>query len=50
MLGNRVQGKGDLAAALEWAATVPGVLGALVVLDDKLAAWGQLTLLDLQED
>ena len=50
MLGNRVQGKGDLAAALQWAATVPGVLGALLVLDDKLAAWGQLTLLDLKED
>jgi ApbE superfamily uncharacterized protein (UPF0280 family) len=49
MLGNRVQGKGDLAPALEWAATVPGVKGALAVLGDKLAAWGDLTLVDLQE-
>lgn len=50
VLGNRVQGKGDLAPALEWAATVPGVKGGLLVLDDKLAAWGDLTLVDLQGD
>ena len=50
MLGNRVQGKADLAPALEWAATVPGVKGALLVLGDKLAAWGDLTLADLRED
>jgi ApbE superfamily uncharacterized protein (UPF0280 family) len=50
MLGNRVQGKGDLAPALEWAAAIPGLAGALVVLGDKLAAWGRLTLVDLQEE
>ncbi len=48
-LGNRVAQKGDLAPALEWAATVPGIKGALVVLGDKLAAWGDITLVDLQE-
>jgi ApbE superfamily uncharacterized protein (UPF0280 family) len=50
MLGNRVRGKGDLAPALEWAATVPGVKGALLVKGDKLAAWGDLTLADLYEE
>lgn len=49
-LGNRVRGKGDLAGALEWAAAVPGLKGALIILGDKLAAWGQLTLADLRED
>ncbi len=50
MLGNRVKGKSDLAPALEWAATVPGVSGALLVLGDKLAAWGKLALVDLHEE
>jgi ApbE superfamily uncharacterized protein (UPF0280 family) len=49
MLGNRVKTKADLAPALEWAATVAGVRGALLVLGDKLAAWGELTLVDLEE-
>lgn len=49
MLGNRVQGKADLTPALEWASTVPGIQGALLVLGDKLAAWGELTLVDLLE-
>ncbi len=48
MLGNRAHTKADLAPALEWAATVPGVRGSLLVLGDKLAAWGELSLVDLQ--
>lgn len=47
-LGNRVQGRGDLAGAVEWVAQwIPGVLGALVVLGDRLAAWGDIELVDL---
>ena len=46
-LGNRVRGRGDLEPALDWAAGVPGVLGALVVLQDRLAAWGDLTLVEV---
>lgn len=47
-LGNRVRDRGDLGAALKWAGGVPGVLGALAVLDDRLAAWGDLTLVEIQ--
>jgi hypothetical protein len=43
-LGNRIQRPDDLAPALEWAASIPGVDGALAVLDDKLAAVGDIEL------
>ena len=46
-LGNRVQGRGDLAPALEWVAKIQGVQGALVILGDRLAAWGELDLVEL---
>ncbi len=46
-LGNLAGSKADLAPALEWAQAIPGVLGALVILDDKLAAWGRIELLQL---
>ncbi|MBI5523899.1 MAG: UPF0280 family protein [Desulfarculus sp.] len=47
-LGNRVHNRGDLAGAVEWVAQwIPGVLGALVVLGDRLAAWGDIELVDL---
>lgn len=43
-LGNRIQRPDDLTAALEWAASIPGVDGALGVLDDKLAVVGDIEL------
>lgn len=41
---NRVQTVGDLAAAVEFASSVPGVTGVVLIKDDKLAAWGNLKL------
>jgi ApbE superfamily uncharacterized protein (UPF0280 family) len=46
-LGNRVQGAGDIAAALAWAAGVPGVLGAVVIVGEKLGVRGQVELVPL---
>ena len=46
-LGNRVQQAGDIAAALEWVATVPEILGAVVIVGDKLEAWGRVELVPL---
>jgi ApbE superfamily uncharacterized protein (UPF0280 family) len=43
-LGNRVKHAGDIAAALEWAAKVPELLGAVVIVGDKLGAWGRVEL------
>ncbi len=46
-LGNRVQTANDIAAALEWVATVPDLLGAVVIVGDKLGAWGRVELTPL---
>ena len=47
-LGNRVRTAHDLSPALDWAAGVDGVEGALIVLGSKLAAWGKMELVHLQ--
>jgi ApbE superfamily uncharacterized protein (UPF0280 family) len=48
-LGNRIQRPGDLTPALEWALSIPGVDGALAVLDDKLAALGDIELVPAEQ-
>ncbi len=46
-LGNRITGAADLEKALDWAKTIPGVLGALAVVGRSIAAWGEIELVDL---
>jgi ApbE superfamily uncharacterized protein (UPF0280 family) len=46
-LGNRVPEARAMDGALEWIATVPGVWGALVVVGERLGAWGRLELVPL---
>ncbi len=46
-LGNRVPDAGAINAALAWIAEVPGVLGAVVIVGDKLGAWGNVELIKL---
>ncbi|ADK84664.1 ApbE family lipoprotein [Desulfarculus baarsii DSM 2075] len=46
-LGNRVRAAADLRPALEWAAGVHGVLGALAIIGGDIAAWGQVELVEL---
>jgi ApbE superfamily uncharacterized protein (UPF0280 family) len=48
-LGNRVAKPDDLKEAVRWAVEIPGVLGALAVVGDKLAALGDLELVPLSE-
>lgn len=48
MLGNKCKTAADLASAVEWAAALEGVSGALAVMGDKLAAAGQIELVPLQ--
>ncbi len=43
-LGNRVPDAAAIPAALDWAAAVPGLLGAIVIVGDKRGAWGQVEL------
>jgi len=46
-LGNLVQDAGAIDAALAWAASVPEILGAVLVVGDKLGAWGRVELVPL---
>jgi hypothetical protein len=46
-LGNRVQGPDTIASALAWAAALPNILGAVVIVGEKLGAWGQVELVPL---
>ncbi len=46
-LGNLVPDAGAIGAALAWAASVPEILGAVVVVGDKLGAWGRVELVPL---
>jgi ApbE superfamily uncharacterized protein (UPF0280 family) len=46
-LGNHIQGPEAIAPALEWVASLPEILGAVVVVGEKLGAWGQVELVPL---
>jgi hypothetical protein len=43
-LGNRVKTADDIENALQFAASVEGVTGAVVIIGDKLGAWGDVKL------
>ncbi len=46
-LGNRVQGLDSIAPALEWLENLPDILGAVVIVGEKLGAWGRVELVPL---
>ncbi|RJR32427.1 MAG: UPF0280 family protein [Deltaproteobacteria bacterium] len=46
-LGNRVPDAAAINTALEWAGTVPEILGAVVIVGDKLGVWGRVELAPL---
>ncbi len=46
-LGNLVPDAGAIDAALAWAASVPEILGAVVIVGDRLGAWGRVELVPL---
>jgi ApbE superfamily uncharacterized protein (UPF0280 family) len=43
-LGNRIKDASDIENGLEWVKNVPGVLGALIIVEDKMGAWGRIEL------
>ncbi len=43
-LGNRVKVASDLEPVLEYAQTIEGLTGALLIFQDRIAAWGDLEL------
>ena len=42
--GNLVRKRDDVEKAVRLASTIPGITGAVVIMDDQLAAWGQIKL------
>ncbi len=47
-LGNRVKSTEDIEPALEWAKTVPGLIGAVIIKNDKLGVWGKVDLVPVK--
>ena len=43
-LGNRIRGAADVEAAVQWAAALPGVIGAVAIAGEAMAAQGDLEL------
>jgi len=48
-LGNRVSRPDDIAQALKWIQEIDGILGAALIMNDQLGAWGQVELIRLDE-
>jgi len=47
-IGNRVHSSGDLEKGLDRAKEIAGVIGAVIIMGDKLAAWGEIELTGLK--
>lgn len=43
-IGNRVKNTEDISLALSWGRTIPGIIGILIMIDKKIAAWGKINL------
>jgi ApbE superfamily uncharacterized protein (UPF0280 family) len=43
-IGNRVRGIGEIRNAIEWGKSIEGIQGVLVVMGDKIGAWGEVEL------
>jgi len=46
-LGNRMRGRRDLEKVEEWASRIHGIIGCLVILGDRMSAWGDIELVGL---
>jgi hypothetical protein len=46
-LGNRIRGVDDMEKALDWALSVTGVTGAVVIIGETIGAKGQVELVPI---
>jgi ApbE superfamily uncharacterized protein (UPF0280 family) len=46
-IGNKVRKVEDIERAIDWGKAVDGIMGIIVVKDDKIGAWGEVKLLPL---
>ncbi|MFP4016703.1 MAG: UPF0280 family protein [Halanaerobiales bacterium] len=44
-VGNRVVNKSDINTALNWARGIEGIIGILIIKDDRIGVWGELELI-----
>lgn len=49
-IGNRVQGGSDIRGAIEWGRKIDEIQGVLVVAGDKIGAWGDIELVQAEEN
>ncbi len=43
-VGNQVKGPQDIALGLDYAQTIEGILGALIIVDNQFGAWGDIEI------
>ncbi|PIX77640.1 MAG: hypothetical protein COZ37_01640 [bacterium (Candidatus Ratteibacteria) CG_4_10_14_3_um_filter_41_18] len=46
-IGNLIQIKSDLSKGVEFAKKIPGLLGTVIIKEDKIAIWGKIKIVEL---
>lgn len=46
-LGNRIKRRADLKKVAGWASQISGILGGVVIVEDRMAIWGDIELVDV---
>ncbi len=47
-LGNRIKTAKDIPAAIDYAQTIPGLSGVLLIKDDNMGLWGNVKVVSLE--
>lgn len=43
-IGNHISRPADIDSAIQWGRAIPGVMGILVIIEDKMGMWGEIEL------
>ena len=46
-VGNRIKGREDIDKGLEYAQNIKGIIGTLIIVDDKFGAWGNIEIVSV---
>jgi ApbE superfamily uncharacterized protein (UPF0280 family) len=46
-LGNRIKRKADFEKVASWASDIEGILGGVIIFDDRMATWGDIELVKI---
>jgi hypothetical protein len=47
-IGNQVQSAADIESGIAAARRIPGILGAVIVVGDRIGAWGAIELVEIE--